>query len=102
MLRRYGIASAALIVSFLLGVSTAFPHAQLVRASPPVDGSVASSPREVSIYFSENIVAANSTITVQDAAGARVDDGNARLDSGNRRVLRVAIKPLPTGTYKVI
>jgi hypothetical protein len=91
-----------LVAALLLGASPAFPHARLVRASPPVDGTVQSAPREVAIYFSESITPADSTITVQDAAGTRVDEGNARVDSGNRRVIRVSVKPLAAGTYKVI
>ena len=59
-------------------------------------------PREVAIYFSEDITPADSTITVQDATGTRVEEGIARVDNGNRRVMRVSVGPLAAGTYKVI
>ena len=69
--------------------SLAHAHAQLDRANPPVGGTVASAPRAVTLTFSENIEPAFSSIRVEDASGAR-------------NVLRVGVKPLTPGAYKVI
>ena len=81
--------------------SLAHAHAQLDRASPPVGGTVASAPRTVSLTFTENVEAAFSSIRVEDASGARVDQGKPQL-GGSRNVLRVNVKPLGPGAYKVI
>jgi methionine-rich copper-binding protein CopC len=89
-----------LVVFLLLGTTSAFPHASLVRASPPINGTVQNAPREVSILFSEKVQAPPGAIAVRDASGARVDEGEARLDS-NGRVIRASLKPLSPGTYKV-
>jgi methionine-rich copper-binding protein CopC len=89
-----------LALSIVAGVSTALAHSTVVRTSPPSNGSVQNAPREVSILFSERVQAAPDAIVVQDANGARVDQGDARLDS-NRRVVRVSLKPIAAGTYKV-
>ena len=81
--------------------SLAHAHAQLDRASPPVGGTVAVAPRAVTLTFSENVEPAFSSIRVEDASGARVDQGKPQ-SGGARNVLRVGVKPLAPGAYKVI
>ena len=92
---------ALLLLAALAAATQALAHAHLDRASPPANGSLRSAPREVSISFSENLEGSFSSITVVDAAGARVDEGNAQVDSRNRKILRVSLKPLPPGRYRV-
>jgi methionine-rich copper-binding protein CopC len=89
-----------LVMFLLLGTTSALPHASLVRASPPVNSTVQNAPREVAILFNERVQAPPGAIAVQDASGARVDEGDARLDS-NGLVIRASLKPLTAGTYKV-
>jgi copper resistance protein C len=84
----------------LLGVPSAFPHALVVRSNPAANASVQTAPREVSIFFSERIQAAQAAIVVEDANGLRVDDDDSRVDP-NGRVVRVTLKPLSAGTYSV-
>ena len=43
----------------------------------------------------------SASIRVEDASGARVDQGKAQ-SGGARNVLRVGVKPLSPGAYKVI
>ena len=76
----------------------AIPHAHLDRAEPRVGSTVATAPREVTLWFTERLEPAFSTVTVSNAAGQRVDAGKARA-SGN--VLRVSLKQLPPGSYSV-
>jgi methionine-rich copper-binding protein CopC len=92
-----------LMIALALAASAglAHAHAQLDRASPPVGGTVAAAPRAVSLTFTENVEPAFSSIRVEDASGARVDQGKPQL-GGGRNVLRVGVKPLPPGSYKVI
>jgi len=78
----------------------AHAHAMLDRASPAVGSTVASPPRAVSLTFTEKVEPAFSTIRVEDASGARVDTGKAQVEGG-RNVLRVGLKSLAPGTYKV-
>jgi copper resistance protein C len=59
---------------------------------------VATAPHEVSLWFTQNIEAAFSAVEVSDAKGARVDQGKAQI-SGN--AMRVGLKPLAPGTYRV-
>ena len=55
-------------------------------------------PQEITLWFTENLEPAFSTIDVRDADGARVDQGKAQV---SETVMRVGLKPLPPGTYKV-
>jgi methionine-rich copper-binding protein CopC len=92
-----------LVVLALLGsCALAAAHAMLDRASPAVGSTVASPPRSITLSFTENIEPAFSTVRVEDASGARVDQGKPQLDRGSRNVLRVNLKPLGPGSYKVI
>ncbi len=89
-------ASTALLIIF---AAAAHAHAFLDRAEPRVGSSVAAAPRQVSLWFTQNLEAAFSTVAVQDSTGARMDEGKPRIE---RNVMRIAVKPLPPGTYKVI
>jgi methionine-rich copper-binding protein CopC len=82
----------------LLGTAAARAHAFLDHASPLVGSTLATAPHEVSLWFTQNIEAAFSAVEVSDAKGARVDQGKAQI-SGN--AMRVGLKPLAPGTYRV-
>jgi methionine-rich copper-binding protein CopC len=89
-----------LAVAGLFAAGSASAHALLVRAAPAV-GATVSAPADVAIVFSEAVEPAFSSITVQDAAGARVDLGQAHVVDGDAHRLAVGLKPLPPGTYAV-
>jgi copper resistance protein C len=91
--------TAIMILSALaLGTPNAFAHAFLDHAEPRVGSSVSSAPREVSLSFTQNLEAAFSTVEVRDAGGARVDQGKPQVSAST---MRVGLKSLPPGTYKV-
>lgn len=79
----------------------AYAHAFLDHASPPVGGTVHAAPSDVRIWFSEPIEPAFSSITVVDATGHRVDTGKVETDAKDASELRIALAPLPPGTYTV-
>ena len=74
----------------------------LDRAMPPVGSSQSAAPREVVLTFTEDLEGAFSTIEVRNEAGAVVSSGKAQVDAKQRTQLRVALKALGPGTYKVI
>jgi copper resistance protein C len=89
------------IVSLLLtalGTTGARAHAFLDHASPLVGSTVPTAPHELALWFTQNLEAAFSTVEVFNTNGGRVDQGKASI-SGN--TMRVALKPLPAGTYRV-
>lgn len=99
---RSHIVSAAAVAAALLAPMAALAHAHLDRSMPKGGGTVAPAPKEITLWFTEAIEPKFSSIVVRDAKGATMQDGTASVDAGNKAQLRVAVKPLPPGTYKVI
>ena len=100
-MNRFFIIIVALL-NFLLPAVPTLAHAMLDHANPRVGSSQPTGPREVTLWFTQNLEPAFSTIEVRDETGAVVSSGKAQVDRADRTQLRVALKPLPPGTYKVI
>jgi methionine-rich copper-binding protein CopC len=94
--------SIATGIGLILLPAVAFAHAHLDHASPAIGSTVPQAPKEVSLWFTEALEAKFSTIEVRDAQGAAVQAGPAALAGDNTAQLRVPLKPLKPGTYKVI
>ncbi len=86
------------LLAATLGAAAARAHAMLDHASPLVGSTVATAPREVSLWFTEKLEPAFSRVEVNDANGARVDLGKPQIGG---TTMRVGLKPLGPGTYKV-
>lgn len=102
-LSRSGIAIALALVAAIAWASGAAAHAEPVRANPPINGSVATSPSQVQIWFSEEATSA-TTIKVYGPDGVRVDLGDTKLDLQDAQRVHVTVdllKELNPGTYKV-
>jgi len=100
MNRYFAAAFAAALVALMPCVAQA--HAMLARAMPPVGSSQNAAPREVVLSFTEDLEPAFCAIEVRSESGAVVSSGKAHVDAKLHTQLKVAIKPLPPGTYKVI
>lgn len=92
-----GFAVALLVCS----AGPAIAHAFLDHASPAVGSSVPSAPSAVTIWFTQNLEPAFSSMTVTNAASQRVDLGNAQAVPGHPDQLQVGLRPLTPGTYTV-
>jgi copper resistance protein C len=90
-----------LLPVLLLAAQTARAHAFLDHANPRVGNAVQTAPREVTLWFTQDLEPAFSTVEVHDVSGARVDSGKASVGPGDRKVMHVSLKPLRPGTYKV-
>jgi copper resistance protein C len=82
----------------LLTTGAARAHAFLDHAEPRVGNKVSAPPREVTLWFTQKLEAAFSSVTVTNAAGQRVDAGKPRV-SDNR--ISVSLRPGGSGTYHV-
>ena len=82
----------------LLATGEATAHAFLDHAEPRVGNTVATAPREVTLWFTQKLEPAFSTVTVTNSAGQRVDTGKARV-SGSQ--MTIALRPGGAGTYHV-
>jgi len=88
------------IIPLLLWLATgeAAAHAFLDHAEPRVGNKVATAPREVTLWFTQKLETAFSTITVTNPAGQRVDTGKTRV-SGNQ--MSISLRSGGAGTYRV-
>jgi copper resistance protein C len=87
----------AFIFALVALSTTVQAHAMLDRASPAVGGTVASSPGQVTLYFTQQLEPKFSTGEVRNSSGGRVDRGKSV--SGN--VMRLSVGALPPGAYSV-
>jgi hypothetical protein len=73
-------------------------HATLDHAEPRVGNKVASPPHQLTLWFTQKLEPAFSSVTVTNANGERVDSGKPRV-SGNQ--MSVSLRPGGSGTYHV-
>jgi methionine-rich copper-binding protein CopC len=96
-MRRLSIAGIIpLLLLLVTGEATA--HAMLDHAEPRVGNTVATPPREVTLWFTQKLEPAFSSVTVTNPAGQRVDTGKARV-SGSQ--MTVSLRAVGSGTYRV-
>lgn len=91
---------AASLLPILFWAPAAEAHAFLDHASPAVGSSVVQAPATVTLWFTEQLEPAFSTVAIVDGDGHRVDQG-AQADPKDPAVLHVTVKPLQPGTYRV-
>jgi methionine-rich copper-binding protein CopC len=82
----------------VIAVTIAEAHAFLDHAEPRVGSTVPTAPRELSLSYTQNLEPAFSSVEVTDANGKRVDLGKPKISAS---VMRVGLKPLSAGTYRV-
>jgi copper resistance protein C len=70
----------------------------LHHASPESGSTVSEPPHEVTLTFTDTLEAAFSSANITDSNGVRVDEGRS-LVNGN--VIRIALKTLSPGSYRV-
>ncbi len=73
-------------------------HAMLDHAEPRVGNKVASPPHQLTLWFTQKLEPAFSSVTVTNAAGERIDSGKPRV-SGNQ--MSVSLRSGGSGTYHV-
>jgi copper resistance protein C len=100
LLRTAGFAFA--ISGALLLPGSALAHSGLARAIPAAGSAVNPAPKEVVLVFAEKLEPAFSSIEVHDAKGTPMQAGKAIFDDAQPTRMRISLKPLPPGTYKVI
>lgn len=82
----------------LLATGETRAHGFLDHAVPRVGSKVATAPTEVTLWFTQKLEPAFSTITVTNSAGQRVDSGEARVN-GNQ--MSISLHGGGNGTYRV-
>jgi methionine-rich copper-binding protein CopC len=85
------------LVFVALQISSAQAHAFLDHSSPLVGSTVPSAPRQLTMWFTQNLEPAFSSAQVTGPNGARVDTGKARISANT---MRVGLRPSGPGTYR--
>ncbi|WP_416347545.1 copper homeostasis periplasmic binding protein CopC [Acerihabitans sp. TG2] len=77
-------------------------HAHLEHALPADKSVVQTSPKHLTLSFSEGVEAAFSGIVLKDAAGKTIATGKPAVDAADNKQLLIALSaPLTTGKYQV-
>ena len=94
------IGALALCIAF--ASTAALAHAQLQQAVPAVGGSVASSPQDLRLMFSEGIESRFSSVSLAAEGGGAVPMGRPVTDPADPKILIVKLgRTLSPGTYAV-
>lgn len=91
-------AAAGFVAAFAV---PAWAHAFLDHATPGVGSTIQGSPGQLSLSFTQSIVASFSGVTVTTAEGGAVPTGKAVVDASDPATLHVSIGKLKPGTYVV-
>lgn len=87
-----------MIVNFPLPV---FAHAVLVQSHPKADSIIEESPKQVDVWFNENVASEFKALTIVNSAGKRVDNKDIKQARLDRSHIYVSIPQLPPDTYTV-
>jgi methionine-rich copper-binding protein CopC len=100
-MRRIIAAALAANMALIVSDTAAQAHAFLDHASPAVGSAVPAAPPAVTLWFTQDLEPAFSSVTVTNQAGQRVDLGNVQVPQGAPAQLQVGVRPLAAGTYTV-
>jgi copper resistance protein C len=94
---RFSIVALSLLF-LAVSAAAAHAHASLAHASPSAGSTMSATPHEVILTFTESLEATFSNLTVTDPSGTAVSRGKAQI---NDNTMRISLKPLNAGIYKV-
>lgn len=101
MLRKTVQATLAMLIAGVISGGVAQAHPALETADPG-QGATISSPKEIRLTFTEDLIAKFSGLTVKDQSGHLVETARPAVDPNHKRQLIVPIsQPLQPGTYDV-
>jgi copper resistance protein C len=98
IMRRSSFFAGLILLLLLSPTGSARAHAFLDHAEPRVGNKVAAAPRQVTLWFTQKLEPAFSTISVTNSAGERVDTGKTRV-SGEQ--MSISLRSGGAGTYHV-
>lgn len=99
--------AALLVVLALVAVKTTAPvsgHAEPVQSDPPAGETIAETPDQLTVIFSEEVAAEGTElmVTAPDGSSADLGDSTLDLDDLDRTTVTVGLQPdLEPGTYTV-
>ncbi|MBL1259264.1 MAG: copper resistance protein CopC [Thiotrichaceae bacterium] len=76
-------------------------HVHLDKSIPAKGEAVSPAPESLQLWFSGGVETDWSKIEVKREDGTRMDDGEISHINDDPKTLKVTLKPLPAGTYKI-
>ena len=87
-------------VALIAPATGVFAHAELKSSEPPDGGSVATTPAELTLHFSQNLVSAQSWVAIRDSLG-----GDTQLkvsfDANDKKLMKATTPQLQPGNYTI-
>ena len=80
---------------------TAFSHAVMVESEPKKDSIITKSPRQVDVWFNEQVRSAHKALAVINSAGERVDNKDIKQEVFDPSHIYITTPQLPPDTYTV-
>ncbi len=99
-MRRAGLAGIVALAALVLPAS-AWAHAALLQTVPVASRTVNVVPTEVRLRFSEPVEPRFAIVSVTDATGRQVTDGDPAAAPGSPQTLVTSLKRVPEGWYLV-
>ena len=94
------IVMVAFAIVVLAPASGVFAHAELKSSEPADGGTVATTPAELALHFSQNLVSAQSWVAIRDSQG-----GDTQLkvsfDANDKKLMKATTPQLQPGTYTI-
>ncbi|HUP86725.1 MAG TPA: copper resistance protein CopC [Acidimicrobiales bacterium] len=100
-MRRFAAAVAFVVVGLALATPAASAHALLASSQPAAGSTVAASPTQITLTFTERPDTSLSSVHVLDGSGRSVERGAAQPSPGQPETLTVAVPTLAAGVYTV-
>jgi copper transport protein len=98
--RRLGLAGIVAAAALALPAS-AWAHAALLQTVPVASRTINVAPQEVRLRFSEPVEPRFAIVSVTDAAGRQVTDGDPAAAPGSPQTLVTPLRSVPEGWYLV-
>ena len=89
------------LLALLMFPLISWGHVNLDKSVPTKGEVVSPAPENVKLWFSGGVETEWSKITVKNADGKRVDTGDISHLEGNPKALKVKLKALSAGRYKI-
>lgn len=89
------------ILVLSMQVNTAWAHATLVKSEPPRRASLSESPKQVQLWFNEEIEASYASVEVLDSDNTIVSVEKPKAVENDLKSVELALPELNPGRYKV-
>jgi len=93
-----------LILSLTIGMTWsqwASAHAIMVKSSPEKESTISVAPKQVEVWFDDNVGPKYTSLAVVNSKGQRVDNKDGALEMMDKSHLVATVKDLTPGRYGV-